>query len=60
MNEDGTIVIDRHLYLTEDRTRVVEENDPASRLGADPFQGRLSWGFAGPGVCGVAAFLPWR
>lgn len=32
MGESGTIVIDRHLYLTEDRSRVVEENDPASRF----------------------------
>ncbi|MDI9885907.1 hypothetical protein QMZ92_16355 [Streptomyces sp. HNM0645] len=32
MDQDGTIVIDRHLYLTEDRTRVVEEGDPASRF----------------------------
>lgn len=32
MDEDGAIVIDRHLYLTEDRDRVVEENDPASRF----------------------------
>lgn len=32
MDESGTIVIDRHLYLTEDRDRVVEENDPASRF----------------------------
>lgn len=32
MDEKGTVVIDRHLYLTEDRSRVVEENDPASRF----------------------------
>lgn len=32
MDEDGSIVVDRHLYLTEDRSRVVEENDPASRF----------------------------
>jgi hypothetical protein len=32
MDESGTIVVDRHLYLTEDRDRVVEENDPASRF----------------------------
>lgn len=32
MDESGTVVIDRHLYLTEDRTRVVEEGDPASRF----------------------------
>ncbi|MFE7753210.1 hypothetical protein [Streptomyces sp. NPDC057428] len=29
-------------------------------MGADPFQGRLSWGFADLGVVGVAACLPWR
>lgn len=32
MDESGTVVIDRHLYLTEDRSRVVEEGDPASRF----------------------------
>lgn len=32
MDESGTVIIDRHLYLTEDRKRVVEENDPASRF----------------------------
>jgi hypothetical protein len=32
MGENGTVIIDRHLYLTEDRSRVVEENDPASRF----------------------------
>lgn len=33
------VVIDRHLYLTEDKTRVVEEGDPASRwLWASPGQ----------------------
>lgn len=32
MDESGTVVVDRHLYLTEDRDRVVEENDPASRF----------------------------
>lgn len=32
MDQDGTIVIDRHLYLTEDRSRVVEEGDLASRF----------------------------
>lgn len=26
------VVMDRHLYLTEDKDRVVEENDPASRF----------------------------
>ncbi|MFF5445489.1 hypothetical protein [Streptomyces sp. NPDC012888] len=37
MDESGTVIIDRHLYLTEDRTRVVEEGDPASRwLWASP------------------------
>ncbi|MGW2206759.1 hypothetical protein [Streptomyces sp. NPDC001774] len=25
------ITVDRHLYLTEDRCRLVEENDPAAR-----------------------------
>lgn len=30
-------IVDRHLYLTEDRGRVVEENDPAGRwLWASP------------------------
>jgi hypothetical protein len=33
------VIIDRHLYLTEDRSRVVEEGDPASRwLWASPGQ----------------------
>lgn len=33
------VTIDRHLYLTEDRTRVVEEGDPAGRwLWASPGQ----------------------
>lgn len=33
------VVIDRHLYLTEDKSRVVEEGDPASRwLWASPGQ----------------------
>lgn len=37
MDEDGTIVIDRHLYLTEDKGRVVEEGDTAGRwLWASP------------------------
>jgi hypothetical protein len=32
-----TVTIDRHLYLTEDRDRVVEEGDPAGRfLWANP------------------------
>lgn len=32
-------VVDRHLYLTEDRSRVVEEGDPAGRwLWASPGQ----------------------
>lgn len=26
------VVMDRHLYLTEEKDRVVEENDPASRF----------------------------
>lgn len=26
-----TVTVDRHLYLTGDKTRVVEENDPAGR-----------------------------
>lgn len=34
-----TVVINRHLYLTEDKQRVVEENDPAARwLWASPGQ----------------------
>lgn len=34
-----TVVVDRHLYLTEDKSRVVEEGDPASRwLWASPGQ----------------------
>lgn len=37
MDEDGTLVIDRYLYLTEDRSRVVEEGDTAGRwLWASP------------------------
>lgn len=34
---DGYVVIGEHLYLTEDRSRVVKEGDPASRwLWASP------------------------
>lgn len=33
------VTVDRHLYLTEDQSRVVEENDPAGR-----------WLWAGPGA----------
>lgn len=36
---DEHIIVDRHLYLTEDRSRVVEEGDPAGRwLWASPGQ----------------------
>lgn len=36
---DGTVVMTEHLYLTEDKTRVVKENDPAARwLWASPGQ----------------------
>jgi hypothetical protein len=36
---DETVIIDRHLYLTEDESRVVEEGDPAGR-----------WLWAAPGA----------
>ncbi|GIH07416.1 hypothetical protein Rhe02_54830 [Rhizocola hellebori] len=36
---DGNVIIREHLYLTEDRTRVVKEGDPASR-----------WLWAAPGT----------
>lgn len=37
--ESGMVVIDRHLYITEDKSRVVEEGDPAGRwLWASPGQ----------------------
>lgn len=36
---DEIVIIDRHLYLTEDESRVVEEGDPAGRwLWASPGQ----------------------
>lgn len=36
---EPTVTIGRHLYLTEDRSRVVEEGDPAGRwLWASPGQ----------------------
>lgn len=31
MTSDKTVVVDRHLCLTEDRCRVVEETDPRAR-----------------------------
>jgi hypothetical protein len=38
-NGQETVRIDRHLYLTEDKSRVVEENDPEARwLWAAPGQ----------------------
>lgn len=37
--DEEMVTVDRHLYLTEDRSRVVEEGDPAGRwLWAAPAQ----------------------
>ena len=65
VSADGHALIDRRLYLGEawaadDERRELAGVPDQRPLGADPFQGRLSWGFADPGVGGVAASLPWR